>query len=363
MRAPTATRGRGRRSFGIGPVVPSRTAGFGTEAPSRGECGARGPVLGTAGGAVTDAGSMGRSRAAGGDAQLAPRLHQIEHHLRRASVAVGRFLLERAGENLPEALGNGHRLRDRVWGLRHHPGNHLRDALAREGVRAGQHLVEDDAEREEIRALVERVSERLLGAQVVERSDDHPLSGLARGRRGVLRPFFQELRETEVEQLHPPVRPDDDVRGRDVAVEDPLLVRRLEAVEHLDADVEALVQGEAPLLHDLVDGEPLEVLEDEVEEAGREPGVPRVREADVVNRDDVRVVDPGHGPRLVQEPSPHLLVGREGRRQDLDRDLAAERRIGAEIDLSHPAPAQESPDLIAADARWKGFGGHPAIRV
>ena len=107
-------------------------------------------------------------------------------------------------------------------------------------------------------------------------------------------------------------------------------------------DVEALVERQPPLFHDLVDGQPLEVLEDEVEDSLREADVAFVGDADVVDRDDVRVIQAGDGARLVHEAAAHLRVVGERDRQDLDGDLPAERRIRAEVNLSHAAAPEEA---------------------
>ena len=57
----------------------------------------------------------------------------------------------------------------------------------------------------------------------------------------------------------------------------------------------------------------------------------------------------GHRARLTQEPLDGT-VGRGGRLRDqLDRDPAAERRVLCEVDLSHPARAEQSHDLVAGD--------------
>ena len=65
------------------------------------------------------------------------------------------------------------------------------------------------------------------------------------GLRRVARALEEDLAEAEVEELGAAVGREHDVRRRDVPVEDPVLVRDLEALEDLDRDVDALVDGEA----------------------------------------------------------------------------------------------------------------------
>ncbi len=61
--------------------------------------------------------------------------------------------------------------------------------------------------------------------------------------------------------------------------------------------------------------------------------------ADVVQRADVRVVQRGDGLRFTLEPGQVGRVGREGRRQHLERDDAIETGVAGAIHLAHaPAP-------------------------
>jgi hypothetical protein len=61
--------------------------------------------------------------------------------------------------------------------------------------------------------------------------------------------------------------------------------------------------------------------------------------ADVEERADVRVVERGGDARLALEAVHRLLIARQLRRQDLDRDLPAEARVLGAIDDAHPAAA------------------------
>src|SRR5437667_365046 len=82
---------------------------------------------------------------------------------------------------------------------------------------AGEHVVDRRAEREDIGAPVdERGVEDLLGRRVAERPEGLPLR---RDRR--LGGRADHLREAVVEELHLARAGDDDVRGLQVAVDDP----------------------------------------------------------------------------------------------------------------------------------------------
>ena len=105
----------------------------------------------------------------------------------------------------------------------------------------GQHLVEDAAERPDVGALVDRLPARLLAGSCRRPCPEcafarpawrePPLREIGRRRVGARR-----LREPEVEHLHHAVRRDLDVRGLQVAVDDPFFVRGLERLGDLARD-------------------------------------------------------------------------------------------------------------------------------
>ena len=64
--------------------------------------------------------------------------------------------------------------------------------------------------------------------------------------------------------------------------------------------------------------------------------------------------------RFTLEPRQALPVFGERRRQDLDRHLALEARVGGAVDLAHAALADLGEDLVGAEA---GAGREGAHRV
>ncbi len=131
---------------------------------------------------------------------------------------------------------------------------------------------------------------------------------------------------------------------------------------HLDADVdhrrdvELRASGgvaERPAVHEL---------------AGDEVRARRV--ADIVDRDDVRVVQRRRGPGLADEPGQAVLVAGRCGRQDLQRDPPAEADVLGEIHLTHPALAEEREDFVVPEScAWiqphqiRSVTGSPAIAV
>ncbi len=109
-------------------------------------------------------------------------------------------------------------------------------------------------------------------------------------------------------------------------------------VEHRDGALEI----ERPVtLDELAEVGALDVPHRDVGDPARLPGV--------VDRDDVRVVDPGHELRLADEPLPEVAVLGQLGRERLQRGLAAEQRVRGLVDEPHAAAAEEALDAVRAE--------------
>jgi hypothetical protein len=71
---------------------------------------------------------------------------------------------------------------------------------------------------------------------------------------------------------------------------------------------------------------------------------------DVVNRQDVRMVQCRNGAPLSLEAPQAIFVCREMRRQQLERDFAAQLRVLCKIDLSHAALAKQADEPVLPDS-------------
>ena len=164
---------------------------------------------------------------------------------------------------------------------------------------------------------------------------------------------LRQLREAEVEDLDAAVPRHEDVLGLQVAVDDPFLVRRGEAVGDLDRLFDRLAHRQRAA------GKPgpqrlaFEQLLDDVGRA--------VVLADVVNGGDVGMVEDAGRARLLLEALQALRIAREGAGQDLDRDVAAEARIARAEDLSHPSRADGGEDLVGPET-GAGLDSHELAR-
>ena len=75
------------------------------------------------------------------------------------------------------------------------------------------------------------------------------------------------------------------------------------------------------------------------------------RFADAMDRDDVRMREPGGRARLAQESLARLGGAREVRRQHLDGDVAVELHVAREVDDAHAAAAELALEGVLAGER------------
>ena len=223
-----------------------------------------------------------------------------------------------------------HRLRCRVTGKR---------ATTR------QELVEDSAKRKQIRAGLHGQSTHLFRRHVADGAE-HDTRLRRRRRRGertrcrglVLR----QLRQAEVENLDPVVSGDEDVLGLEIAVRDPFLVRRREAVRDGERQLNRFANRDRGRIHPFPKGLAFEQLRHDE----RRTGIG----ADVVHGEDVRVVQRRSRARFLFEPMQAIDVCRECGGQYLDRYVTAQPRIPCAVHLAHAACADCAHDLVRPEA-------------
>ena len=275
---------------------------------------------------------------------------QVGVHRRGRLVTIGRLLGERAKDDEVEVLGHVLPMcGGRVGCLGEMLHGDLHRAVPGEGNVGGQQFVQDDPRRIKVGGLVDGRPARLLRRQVLGGADDRPLlRHLARTCAG----------DAEVRHLHDAFRVDDDVVRLDVAVDDAVAVRVPERGEDLtcirnrDRD-----RARPPRPDELFERASLHVLHDDEVRA--------VRLTSVVDRDDVRMREPGGMRRLAAEALDELLVVRVAVVQDLDRDAPAQLLVLREVDVGHAAAAELACDPVAAGEEGSGEGvldGHRASR-
>jgi hypothetical protein len=221
---------------------------------------------------------------------------------------------------------------------------------------AGQHLVEDDAQAEDVGSMVDARALGLLGRAVAHRAVGH-----AHLRRRFLRALggvaavvrLQHLGQAEVEHLRLPPGLHDDVRGLDVAVDDAARMGHGQPVGDLDRDRERARHVERPSAHELAKGGPLDVLHDDVRQA--------VGLTHVVDRAYVGVVEGGAQAGLALEPPPRPFAAGEVGIEDLDHDRPAQTRVFGFVGGALPAASQLLQDPVVGE-KAPGFqGGHGRV--
>ena len=223
-----------------------------------------------------------------------------------------------------------------------------RDRLARKRPRAGQKLVEHDAQREEIGPAVDLLAPDLLGRHVGRASDHLARPRHVGARRG------GELSDAEVGHLHAAVFGDQDVAGLDVAVDDVPLVGVRQGLGGLadDRDLgrerELLSAAEVPRERPALD-----VLHgDEVEVAVA---------AHVEDGDDVGMLQAAGELRLLEEAGLDLgrrLSARGLGVDRLDRDRPVDLGVMRQVDDAHRPLAEHRGDLETPELRARGKDAH-----
>ena len=224
----------------------------------------------------------------------------------------------------------------------HHLQQQAQRALVVEGHAPGEQFEQHDAQREDVRALVDRLAGAHLGREVARRADEFAGGGQFLGEIG------GRERDAEIGDLDPAALVEHQVGGLDVAMDHAAVVRGGEAGGGLVDRPRRLLRRHLVLA--LEPGRERLALD----ELHGEIGLP-LPLADVVDLDDVRVVERGHGAGLAQEALLDALVVRERRGQHLDRDVAAERRLVALVDHAHAAAAQLGDDVVVTDLRRHGL--------
>ena len=233
-------------------------------------------------------------------------------------------------------------------------GESVSRTVAGEGAPGREHLVQHHAEAEDVGAHVHGLAADLLGAHVAERAEDHPVigpvaGGKRRGRRERLRArarCVHLFREAEVEDLEAAFLRDPEVLGLQVAMDNTFLVGRREALGHLDRELRRLAGRQGAALEPRAQRLALEELHHDVERLSLR--------REIVDAEDVRMVQRGHGLGLALESGQRVAVLREVLGQHLHRHETIQPGVLGLKDLAHPARTERREDLVGTET---GAGG------
>ena len=222
----------------------------------------------------------------------------------------------------------------------------LRRALPAEGRASGKHLVEQDSQREEVRALVRSLAARLLGGHRVEGAEQ----GTVLRDHGIVGRPDTHLGEAEVEDLGASPGGDHHVLGLEGAVDEPRGMGGGEPLGDLARQPHRGLRFQAPGLGQGGGQRPaLDVLQDDA--------VARGVLKQVVDLHDGRMAEAGDGPGLAQQPLAHGGIEPVVVADPLDRHPPPQPGVPGQEDLPHPPAAEEALDLIGADSLPTAGGG------
>ena len=224
----------------------------------------------------------------------------------------------------------------------------LTQGLRVERERARQQLVQDHAQRVHIRARVDVQAAELslFRTHVLGRADERANLSVERAFGQGLRCGLGDAKVDDFDDGRVVAHSDEDVRGFEIAVNDPFLVGMLHALTHLQKQFKAV--GDRQSVPRGVRGNRLaaDVLHGEV-------GAPLRRAARVEDPSDSRMVHEGQRLTLGFEPR-HDLCSVHAHFDDLHGHLSANGQgLLGEPDLAHPALADALQQTIGSD----GFGG------
>jgi hypothetical protein len=212
---------------------------------------------------------------------------------------------------------------------------------------ARHHLVQHDAEREDIGAWIAGIAAHLLRGHVADRAQYGTWLGALWSERLLAGDRDQRLaREAEVEDLRALVGGDEQVLGLQIAMDDTLVVRRGKPACELRGILDGLAHGDGTIGQPLAHRLPLEQLHRRVGSAADR--------TEVMNGEDVRMRERGDRLGLALETGKPFGVARKQVREDLDRNVAIEPRIARTIDLAHAPGADGRLDDVRTEARAGG---------
>jgi len=223
--------------------------------------------------------------------------------------------------------------------------------FALERQASGQHLIQDDAQRPNIRALIDGLTFGLLRRHVGH--------GAYRGAFPRQLDLAGQFRQSEVDDLGHAFAGHQDIGRLEITVNDPLLMGLGHAPDGLEDDVERLFLLERPPLDLVPKAFAFIVGHDDIH-----PAVFRL--FDLVNVADIGMIESRGGSGFLDEPLPRIGVRGPLVRQEFQGHGALELDILGLVDDAHPAaanflddpvfPGDDASTCQPVDGRLKGLG-------
>src|SRR4051794_39662398 len=217
-------------------------------------------------------------------------------------------------------------------------GDRAHRSATRECSVAGDHLIENRSKREDIGTTVDGLAFRLLGRHVGNGAHYDSFACVltvldVRGKRFASftgsGPNLRQLRKAEIDDLNPSVFGDDDIRRLQVTMRNPGSVRLCECGGDLDAVLQRQVEAYAVPRDQLIQraaGHKLHRNE-----------IGAIHLADLIDRDNPRVVQSRRGAGLLNESAATISVSNFLGAQQLQRHVAIELGVPSAIHDTHSA--------------------------
>src|SRR5262245_14665795 len=217
---------------------------------------------------------------------------------------------------------------------------HLETSCAFERTPAREQLKENDAERKNIAARVERFSGGLLRRHIRDAADKKSRPRASRRKRRVV--VFRGLRQlgqTEVGEFGVAVFGDKDIGRLDVAMQDADIVSGGQSVRDADEQLHDLPPAASLRIGPVAQRAAIDEFRDEI--------LLTLKFAHVVDRKDMRMVEKGRHLRLTLKPAARARV-RQFSGKKLDRHRPVELGVACTIHLAHAALTEKSDDFERA---------------
>jgi hypothetical protein len=302
-------------------------------------------------------GHHGAASRRGGDhvtnlVKMAPRVLQLQAGVTDVAQPLPPVTLEAEPQHVRHQRRGARGQAREVRVLVQHGADGVGGGLADERSFAGEQLVEHDAERPDVGALVDGSAAGLLRRHVGRRTEDHPgnrrrVHGRRHDRRAVehsgtvARSGVERPGEPEVEHLDSAVRRELDVVWLEIAVDDARRVRGLDPGGELDRDLEGVFDRQRAGPEAIGQCLTLDILQDQ-------EALP-VLLLHAVDGRNVRVAQLGKRPCLALEAREPVGVRQQVLGQRLDRDVPVEPLVTRLVDDAHPAATDLAVDDIGAD--------------
>ncbi len=150
-------------------------------------------------------------------------------------------------------------------------------------------------------------------------------------------------RQTEISNLWNRFRPEENISGLDVAVQNAVLVGVGQSVGNAGYQANRFFLVDRSAVGGMVEGLTLDQLHDDIEHS--------VSVTKIIHCNEVGMVEAGHGLGLGFKARPELWIRSKLTRKDFDCDRTVEGNLPGGVDRTHPSLRDERSDLVGREVR------------